>query len=172
MTVFVIRKFGDPVLRRAAEEVPAVDDGVRKLIGDLRDTMLDAPGVGLAAPQIGVSKRVIVWKYEGEEGSLANPRVAGRRGEVEGEEACLSLPGLVYPVVRAEWVRVTGLDESGEPATVEAEGWVARILQHEIDHTDGILFTDRLTPELQREAKRLLREQALTGVVPSAATAL
>lgn len=172
MAVFPVRTFGDPVLRLRGDEVGKVDDAVRKLIRDLKDTMLDAPGVGLAAPQIGVSKRVIVWKYEDGEGALADPKVADSRGEVEGDEACLSLPGLAYPVLRAEWVLVTGLDPSGNIVEVEAEGWTARILQHEIDHVDGILFIDRLPKDLQREAKRRLREQALTGVVPPRAAAL
>lgn len=171
MSVFPIRRFGDPILRRPAERV-SVDNAVRKLMRDLTDTMLEAPGVGLAAPQIGVSKKVIVWKYEEVQGALANPEVVASRGEVEGDEACLSLPGLVYPVVRAEWVSVAGLTDSGEELTVEAEGWTARILQHEIDHTEGILFIDRLPPDLNKEAKRKLREQALTGVVPPAQSAL
>lgn len=169
MAVFVIRTFGDPVLRRRADEVKLVDEAVRKLIRDMRDTALDAAGVGLAAPQIGVSKRVIVWNYEGEGGALANASVVDQRGEVEGDEACLSLPGLAYPVLRAEWVRVQGLDEEGNEVSIEAEGWTARILQHEVDHTDGVLFIDRLSRDLQKEAKRRLREQTLTGLRPPAA---
>lgn len=165
MAVFPIRTFGDPVLRRRADDVKVIDESVHKLMRDMRDTMLAAPGVGLAAPQIGVSKRVIVWKYEEEEGTLANPRVVDQRGDEEADEACLSLPGLAYPVPRAVWVRVEGLREDGEEVSIEAEGWTARVLQHEIDHTEGILFIDRLPRDLQKEAKRRLREQTLTGVV-------
>lgn len=172
MSVFPVRKFGDPILRRAGDAVEKVNDEVRKLIRDLTDTMLDAPGVGLAAPQIGVSKKVIVWKFEDEQGALINPEILDRRGEVEAEEACLSLPGLAYPVTRAHWVRVTGFDSSGEVLTLEAEDWTARILQHEIDHTDGILFIDRLAPHVRKEAKRRLREQTFTGVVPPTKPAL
>lgn len=172
MAVFSIRTFGDPVLRRKADEVKAVDDSIRKLIADMTDTMLDAPGVGLAAPQIGVSKRVIVWKYEDDEGALANPRVVERHGEEEGNEACLSLPGLSYPVMRAVWVRVEGLTVAGDQTSIEAQGWTARILQHEVDHTEGVLFIDRLPRDLQRQAKRQLREQALTGVIPSKTPAI
>jgi peptide deformylase len=163
MAVFPIRRFGDPVLRRAAAEVAKVDDAIRKLIRDMNDTMLDAPGVGLAAPQIGVSKRVIVWSHEEEQGALVNARVLERRGNIEAEEACLSLPGLVYPVTRAEWIRVEGLNEFGDQSSFEKEGFVARIIQHEVDHIDGILFIDRLPPKLQREARRVLREQATSG---------
>lgn len=158
MAVFPIRLFGDPVLRQRAADVPEVDDSIRKLIRDMRDTMRDAPGVGLAANQIGVLRRVIVWSFEGDEGTLVNPRIVEKEGSVEGEEACLSLPGLSYPVLRAERVRVEGLDRKGRLTEIEAEDMTARILQHEIDHIDGVLFIDHLPPELQREARRLLRE--------------
>lgn len=169
MAVFQVRKFGDPVLRRRADAVASVDDAVRKLMADMRDTMFDEAGVGLAAPQIGVSKAVIVWQFQEDEGSLANPRILDRRGEVEGEESCLSIRGLVYPVLRSEWVRVEGLDSDGAKVTLERSDWVARILQHEIDHTQGILFIDRLTPEHQKEARKALREQTLglTEVAPA-----
>jgi peptide deformylase len=166
MAVFPIRLFGDPVLRQRAADVPEVDDTIRKLIRDMRDTMRDAPGVGLAANQIGVLRRVIVWSFEGDEGALVNPRIVGREGSVEGDEACLSLPGLSYPVLRAERVKVEGLDRKGRPVEIEAEDMTARILQHEIDHIDGVLFIDHLPPELQREARRLLREAA-EGFGPS-----
>lgn len=161
MAVFPIRIFGDPVLRQKAAPVEEVDDYVRKLMSDMRDTMRDAPGVGLAANQIGVARRVIVWEHEDSSGALANPAVIDKGGRVEDEEGCLSLPGLRYPVERARWVRVEGLDTQGKGVTLEAEDLVARIFQHEIDHLDGILFLDHLPPELQREARRLLREQAL-----------
>jgi peptide deformylase len=160
MAIFPIRQFGDPVLRQEALEVTEVDDAVRKLIRDMRDTMRDAPGVGLAANQIGVLRRVIVWSYEDDEGALVNPRITERSGAVEGDEACLSLPGLSYPVVRAERIRVEGLDRKGRFTEFEAEDMTARILQHEIDHINGVLFIDHLPPELQREARRLLREAA------------
>lgn len=172
MSVFPIRTFGDPVLRRPAGKVRVVDEAVKKLMRDLTDTMMDAPGVGLAAPQIGISKRVIVWRNEDEARALADPEIMESRGEVEAEEACLSLPGLAYAVVRAQWVRVGGLDESGNKVDLVAEDWTARVLQHEIDHTDGILFIDRLPAELQKEAKRRLREQALSSTPPSQPTAL
>lgn len=161
MAIFPIRLFGDPVLRQKAADVPAVDDSVRKLMQDMRETMRDAPGVGLAANQIGVLRRVLVWEHEADSGALANPKIADRGGSAEDEEGCLSLPGLRYPVTRAAWVRVEGLDPQGEKVTFEAEDLVARILQHEIDHLNGVLFIDHLPPDLQREARRLLREQAL-----------
>lgn len=161
MAIFPIRIFGDPVLRQKAAPVQEVDDYVRKLMSDMRDTMQDAPGVGLAANQVGVARRVIVWEHEDSSGALANPEIIDKGGRAEDEEACLSLPGLHYPVERARWVRVEGLDTGGKKVTLEAEDLVARIFQHEIDHLDGVLFLDHLPPELQREARRLLREQAL-----------
>ena len=172
MAIFPIRKFGDPVLRRPAAPVEKVDDSVTKLMRDLQETMRSAPGVGLAAPQIGVSRRVIVWEYEENGGGLANPRIVDRRGEVQGDEACLSLPGLTFPVSRAEWVRVEGLDKNGNEVTLELQDWPARILQHEIDHIEGVLFIDRLPPELAKEARRALREQTLAGTEPKASAVL
>src|SRR5438094_5150885 len=115
MAVFPIRLFGDPVLREQAAEVTEVDDAIRKLIRDMRDTMRDAPGVGLAANQIGVLRRVVVWSFEGDEGALVNPRIVEQEGSWEAEEACLSLPGLSYPVVRAQQVKGEGLDRKGRP---------------------------------------------------------
>jgi peptide deformylase len=160
MAVFPIRLFGDPVLRQRAAEVSDVDDTIRKLIRDMRDTMRDAPGVGLAANQIGVLRRVVVWSFEGDEGALVNLRIVEQEGSWEADEACLSLPGLSYPVVRAQRVKVEGLDRKGGQVELDAEDMPARILQHEIDHIDGVLFIDHLPPELQREARRLLREAA------------
>lgn len=166
MAILPIRTFGDPVLRQRAGEVRAVDDAVRKLMHDLSDTVIAAPGVGLAAPQVGVPRRVIVWSYEGSKGALANPRIVEQHGKDVADEACLSLPGLSYPVPRALKVMVEGLNDRGDLVCVAVAEWTARILQHEIDHLDGVLFIDHLEPELRREARRKLREQALSGVVP------
>jgi peptide deformylase len=165
MAVLPIRIFGDPVLRSRAREVVEVDDTVRDLINSMEETMRAAPGVGLAAPQVGVQRRVIVWEYEEDRGALANPVIVAQRGETEGEEACLSVPGLAYPVLRSEWVRVEGIEASGQSVVVEAWDWTARILQHEIDHLNGVLFIDRLPRSLRREAMAKLREQALEGAV-------
>ena len=172
MAILPIRTFGDPVLRRRAAEVGPLDDALRKLMHDLRDTVIDAPGVGLAAPQIGVPRRVFVWTYEGSEGALANPAIVERHGRVEADEACLSVPGLSYPVERAEWVRVAGMDDRGRQVELVVEEWKARIFQHEIDHLDGVLFIDRIHPDLRREARRRLREQALSGVPMEPVSAL
>jgi peptide deformylase len=164
VAVLPIRTFGDPVLRLRAGEVAEVDDAVRKLMRDMLDTVVQAPGVGLAAPQIGIPRRVIVWRYEGEQGALANPAIVEQHGQEEANEACLSLPGLSYPVPRAGKVRVMGLDDRGRRVEITVDDWTARILQHEIDHLDGILFIDRIAEDLRREARRKLREQALRGI--------
>lgn len=166
MTTFQIRRFGDPVLRQRAAEVAGVDDSVRKLIRDLTDTM-PTTGLGLAAPQIGITRRVFVWKNEDNTGALANPRLLESSGEVESDEGCLSLPGLSFPVRRAQWVRVEGLNESDQRVVLEATDLTARIFQHEIDHLDGVLFIDHLPRDLQREARRMLREQMLSGIAPT-----
>lgn len=163
MAVFDIRLFGDPVLRRRAPEVEEVDDSVRKLIQDMMDTMRNAPGVGLAAPQIGISRRVIVWEYEGESGALVNPAITRRSESVTADEGCLSLPGLAYPVERARVVAVTGLDSLGSMVELQLEDMLARIIQHEVDHIDGILFIDRLPSDLRKEAMRELRSQTLAA---------
>src|SRR2546421_4022827 len=115
MAVLPIRTFGDPVLRRRAAEVSGVDEAVRKLMHDMSDTVIDAPGVGLAAPQIGVPRRVIVWRFEGKEGALANPSIIEQHGREGADEACLSLPGLSYPVVPAAWGKGRGLNHRGQP---------------------------------------------------------
>jgi peptide deformylase len=150
MAVREIRLLGDPVLRQKAEPVAEVDDEIRRLIADMFETMYDADGVGLAAPQVGVSLRVIVVDPRDESVppfALVNPEIVERAEEVErGEEGCLSIPGLREIVERSARVVVEGLDRDGLPRRIEAEGLVARILQHEIDHLDGILFIDRLSP--------------------------
>lgn len=162
MAILPIRTFPDPVLRTRAREVEKVTDEHRLLIKNMIDTMRDAPGVGLAAPQIGVLERIFVWEVEEEYGAVVNPVIVERSDKMaEDEEGCLSLPGLVFPVVRNERVVVEGTDETGQPVRIEGEDLLGRVFQHEIDHLDGILFTDRLPDPIKREAMTILREQAL-----------
>jgi peptide deformylase len=165
MAILPIRMYPDPVLREAAPPVTKVDESVLKLISDMTETMHAAPGVGLAAPQVGVQRRVFVYRPSMEDpvGAFVNPKIVERSGEDVDEEGCLSIPGLSYPVVRAQRILVRGLDGAGEALEVEAEDYVARILQHEIDHLDGVLFIDRIDPDLRREALRLIRERAVNG---------
>lgn len=161
MAILPIRLHPDPVLRERAREVDDVDAAVRKLIRDMADTMYDAPGLGLAAPQVGVQRRVLVYDDGDGLRALVNASILERRGEVVDEEGCLSLPGLAFPVPRAEWITVRGLDEGGADVVYEAEGLEARVIQHEIDHLDGILFIDRIERDLRKEALRILREREL-----------
>ena len=141
--------YPDPFLARKAARVASVDDRVRNLIRDMFETMYSAEGVGLAAPQVGVGKRVIVVDVspvdqEVPPMALVNPEILDRKGTVMGEEGCLSVPGVQGEVPRAETVVVRGLDEQGNPVQFQAGGILSRALQHEIDHLDGVLFIDRI----------------------------
>ncbi len=144
-----IRLYGDPVLREKCRAVEAVDDDVRRLIDDLVETMYEADGVGLAAPQVGVPLRVFVYdiREEGvEPGVFVNPEIVEREGTQKEDEGCLSLPGVTELVERSQRIVLRGLDRDGEPVSVEAEGLLSRCLQHEYDHIDGVLFIDHLSP--------------------------
>jgi peptide deformylase len=167
MAELEIRIFGDPVLRQKAREVDKLTDAHGRLVDDMIETMRAAPGVGLAGPQIGVVERIFVYEVEDDVGAIVNPTIVSRSPETQvDDEGCLSLPGLLYPVERHSSVRVEGLDRAGEPISKEAEGLLARVFQHEIDHLDGVLFVDRLPPELRRRAMRELTQQSL-GLAPS-----
>ena len=162
MGMLDIRTFGDPVLRSPASPVVGFDDKLAALAADMHETMKAAPGVGLAAPQVGVPRRLFVFDSGEESGAYANPEIVWRSEETqEGEEGCLSIPGIYFPVVRAMKVRVTAQIVDGSPVEREVEGFLARIFQHEIDHLDGVLFVDRLDPERRREALRTIREAEL-----------
>jgi peptide deformylase len=159
LAVQPIRLFGDPVLTTPADEVTTFDKELRVLVKDLTETMLEAPGVGLAAPQIGVSLRVFTYAVDEEPGHLVNPvvRVVGDEDQ-EGDEGCLSFPGLAFPTTRKEHVIATGMNMHGDPVTVDGSDLLARCIQHEVDHLDGILFIDRLDPEQRKAAMRAIRE--------------
>jgi peptide deformylase len=159
-----IRLFGDPVLRRRAEEVVDFDAELRKLVADLTDTMLDAPGAGLAAPQLGVGLRVFTWQVEGEVGHLVNPVLDLSEETQDGPEGCLSIPGLVYDCRRALRAVARGFDMHGEPLVIEGTDYLARALQHETDHLDGILFIDQLDPEARKAAMRDIRQADWFGL--------
>jgi peptide deformylase len=158
-----IRLFGDPVLRTAAASVTNFDKELRNLVADLTDTMLDAPGAGLAAPQIGVGLRVFTWNVEGQVGHLINPSLALSDATQDGQEGCLSLPGLSVDCVRALSVVATGFTMHGEPVTIEGSDLLSRAIQHETDHLDGILFIDRLDREARKAAMKTIRESDWFG---------
>ena len=158
MSIQPIRFFGDPVLTTPAVEVSDFDKELRTLVQDLTDTMIDAPGAGLAAPQIGVPLRVFVWHVDDEFGHLVNPSLDLSDELQEGEEGCLSFPDLAYETPRAMRAVARGWNMYGEPITVEGTEFLARALQHETDHLNGVLFIDRLSPELRKQAMRDIRQ--------------
>ncbi|MDT9594647.1 peptide deformylase [Nocardioides zeae] len=164
MAIQPIRLFGDPVLRRRASEVTDFDKELRRLVSDLTDTMLDAPGAGLAAPQIGVSLRVFTWNVDGEVGHLVNPTLELSAEEQEGIEGCLSLPELTYECRRALSVIAHGFDMHGEPVRIDGSELLARAIQHETDHLDGVLFIDRLDDAARKAAMREIREAEWFGL--------
>ena len=134
----------DKILRGKAKRVGRIDDSTRRLIDDLIETMRDAPGVGLAAPQIGVALRVIVVEYEDELYGVINPEIVKSSGEATDEEGCLSAPHWQGPVSRATKLIVKGRDRNGKEVRIKAEGWLARVFQHECDHLEGVLFLDKV----------------------------
>jgi peptide deformylase len=154
-----IRLFGDPVLRTKAEVVTTFDKELRNLVKDLTDTMLDAPGVGLAAPQIGVGLRVFTYDVDDVLGHLVNPVLHfPSEDEQDGEEGCLSVPGLTFDCVRKQDVVAHGQNMYGDPVTVSGHGLLSRCVQHETDHLDGVIFIDRLDPETKRAALAAVRD--------------
>lgn len=174
MAVLPIRTFGDPVLREPARAVELFDQALARLAEDMVETMQEAPGVGLAAPQVGRSIRLIVFDIGEGPVAMVNPLLSGFDGEQVGEEGCLSIPGLYFPVKRALKVRADGFDPSGKPMVIEGEELLARVLQHEVDHLDGVLFLDRLSDEDRKVALAALRDQTLglAAVAPDPSRAL
>jgi peptide deformylase len=157
VSVRPIRLFGDPVLRTPAEPVHDFDAELRRLVQDLTDTMLEAPGVGLAAPQIGVGLRVFTYYIDDELGHLINPTLKLSREDETDDEGCLSFPGLAFPTKRASRVVAAGFNMHGEPVTIEGAETLARCIQHETDHLDGVLFIDRLDAAQRKLAMREIR---------------
>lgn len=154
MAILEIVTLPDPVLRRKAHKIGAIDKDMQSLIDNMVETMREAPGVGLAAPQVGVSERLIVVEFGDEDDEEApkklfvviNPEIVDTSTEtVNGVEACLSIPGLAGEVERNVKITVKGLNRHGKPVKIKADGWLARIFQHEIDHLEGVLFVDRAT---------------------------
>lgn len=163
MSIQPIRLFGDPVLKTPASPVETFDKELRNLVKDLIETMQDAPGAGLAAPQIGVPLRVFVWDVEEEVGHLVNPSLSLSDELQDGEEGCLSFPDLRFDTPRAMRVVAKGMNMHGEPVTIEGSEYLARAIQHEADHLDGILFIDRMTSESRKLAMKEIRESDWFG---------
>ncbi len=176
MALLEILEFPDERLRKRARPVERVDDTIRKLVDDMLETMYEAPGVGLAATQVNVHRRVIVIDVSENKDRplcLINPEILAREGEEEQEEGCLSVPGVFEKVRRAEKIKVRALDRNGEPFELEADGLLAVCIQHEIDHLDGKLFVDYLSPlKRQRIRKKLLKSRRLAKDKAPAAAAI
>lgn len=164
MAIQPIRLFGDPILRSRAVEVTTFDKELRKLVSDLTDTMLEAPGAGLAAPQIGVGLRVFTWNVAGEIGHLINPVLDLSEDTQLGPEGCLSLPELTYDCLRAMSVVAKGFTMHGEPTTISGSELLARAIQHETDHLDGVMFIDKLDIEARKHAMKTIRESDWFGL--------
>jgi len=173
--VLPLRIYGDPILRAKAKAVRAVDEALRPFVSDMFDTMLAEDGVGLAAPQVGVSERVLVLavplkRHKRVDLTLVNPEITVANGWEVGEEGCLSVPGVYDDVRRAYEIELTALDEAGKPVELKAEGYLARAIQHEIDHLNGVLFVDRLgvlRRTVHRQELKALERGARPGSGPS-----
>ena len=168
MAIQPIRLFGDPVLRTPAQPVVDFDKELRQLVKDLEETMLNAPGAGLAAPQIGVGLRVFTYYVDDVLGHLINPDLDLSEDMQDGEEGCLSFPGIYYETPRANRVVAKGFDMHGEPVTIEGTQMLARAVQHETDHLDGILFIDRMDRAQRKLALKAIREAEWAGMPPPA----
>jgi len=167
--MYALRFFGDPVLKQRAREVEEIDADLVTLVHGMYDTMELEEGIGLAAPQVGVRKRLFTFDlHEGEGPAVViNPEIVERDGEVLSEEGCLSVPGYKFEVVRAERVTMRGLDLDGNDLVIEGDDLLARMIQHEIDHLDGMLLLDRVEPEVRREALRDMRTRELGAGAPT-----
>jgi peptide deformylase len=163
---YAIRIIGDPVLRQKAAEVTDIDGRIAKLVDDMIPTMYEARGIGLAAPQIGVQKRLFVYQLPDDEDPkvLVNPTISDARGEWVYEEGCLSVPGLHWEIVRPKEVHLTGYDLDGNEVSIEADEVLARVFQHELDHLDGKLLLDLLDADQRKEAMRAMRDRQLAGI--------
>lgn len=164
MSAYAIRLFGDPVLKQRAAEVTNVDGALVRLVDDMIETMYEAPGVGLAAPQVGVQKRLFVYDLNDGLGArtLVNPEITDARGEWEYEEGCLSVPGLYFPILRPKEVHLTGFDLDGNEVSIEADEFEARVFQHELDHLDGRLLLEHLDDDQRKAAMKALRNRDLS----------
>ncbi len=165
MAPYDIRLFGDPVLKQRASEVTDLDGRLAALVEDMTATMYEAPGVGLAAPQVGIQQRFFVYDLHDGDGvrCIVNPEITDADGEWVYEEGCLSVPGLSWPITRPKTVLLTGYDIHGNEVEIEADELAGRVFQHELDHLDGVLLLDRLDPDTRKQAMRTLRNLMLDG---------
>jgi len=161
MAVYPIRMFPDPVLNLKAATVTDFDADLRRLADDMFDTMYDAPGVGLAASQIGIAKSIFVADVGDGPFLMVNPTIVATDGKWKFEEGCLSIPGRYWTIKRFDYARAEGFDLSGAPVTYEGDELMGRALQHEVDHLNGLLILAHLSPRIKKQVLRELREEAL-----------
>jgi peptide deformylase len=159
--VLTIRQYGDPVLKQATKDVEEIDGSVAKLVEDMFETMYAAPGVGLAANQVGVQRRLFVYDVGDGPEVVINPRITETFGEWAFEEGCLSVPGLSWTIIRPDKVHLVGLDLDGNELSIDAEEYQGRVFQHEVDHLDGTLLIERLDEDQRRQALGVLRARVL-----------
>lgn len=167
VTPYQIRVFGDPVLRNVAEDVTDIDGKLVKLTDEMLETMYAEPGLGLAAPQIGVQRRFFVYDVGDGPNVLINPVIVESSGEWNYEEGCLSVPGLFWEIVRPKLVHITGVDIDGNEVSLEADEILARLFQHEMDHLDGVLLLDRLDADTRKDAMKEVRERFINAPAAS-----
>jgi peptide deformylase len=165
VNTFEIRLFGDPVLRQRAPEVTELNGDLARLVDTMIETMHAAPGIGLAAPQVGVQKRLYTYDVGDGPGVVINPEIVESSGEWLYDEGCLSVPGLSFEIVRPKLVTVRGMDLDGNEVVIEGDELMGRLIQHEIDHLDGVLLLDRLEKAARKEAMRELRRQVEAGTL-------
>ena len=163
MSTREIRIIGDPVLRKPATEVTELNGALARLADEMVETMYEAPGLGLAAPQVGVQKRFFVYDLGEGPSAIVNPTIRESDGEWLFEEGCLSVPGFSWEILRPRTIHLVGVDMNGNDVSIEADELEARLFQHELDHLDGILLVDHLDEDQAREARRALRELTFSG---------
>lgn len=167
---YKVRVFGDPVLRKVADEVTDVDGKLVKLVDDMLETMYAEPGIGLAAPQVGVQRRLFVYDIGDGPRAVVNPVITEARGEWTYEEGCLSVPGLFWEIVRPKEIHLTGHDLDGNEVSIEADELLSRLFQHELDHLEGIMLIDHLDSETRRAALKTIRERFVDAPAVGAQT--
>ena len=166
MAGYSIRLYGDPVLRQATSDIRDIDGNLKQLADDMIETMYAAPGVGLAAPQVGIQKRMFVYDAGDGPFTIINPKITESSGEWTFDEGCLSVPGLSWSITRPREIHVQGIDIDGNDVAIEAEEYLARVFEHEIDHLDGVLLIERLDSDQRKEAMRTLRHMTFDPNVP------
>ena len=161
MSAYSVRVFGDPALKQVAQQVDEVDGSLVKLVDDMVETMYDSEGAGLAATQVGIGKRLFVYDVGDGPETIVNPIIVETGGEWYHDEGCLSVPGLRLGIVRPNQVHIRGIGIDGEELTLEADEFLGRVFQHEVDHLDGVLMVERLEEDMRKQALRVLRDRSL-----------